>query len=90
MTRITKTFNLKMAGTSVINLEIEGSPDLVESFVNDALIGYSGAFGKAKEAFQEYIINGIKLKAHFMWRDEKGHFLSHEKVIEIMNGGKEK
>ena len=85
MKNIEKTFKLTMGGSAVIDLKVEGSKDLVNAFCNQALTDTFGAFYKTREVFQEYVVNGIKLKAQFIWRDEKGHFLSQEKIVEIMN-----
>lgn len=80
--QIKKTFKLKMAGQAIIDMEIEGSEELVNSFIKQTLIETFGAFYESRKVFQEYIMNGIKLKAQYVWRDEKGHFLSAKQMKE--------
>ena len=78
-----KQFTLKMEGKTVINMEISGSKDVVQSFNREMFIDSMGLFYKMKQELSDFYINGIKSKYQIIARDEKGHYVNPLKVQKI-------
>ena len=70
---ITKTLKITLANQEIINLEITGSKSLVDKIDID---GY-----EIKKELSGFILNGFKLKAHYIFKDEKGRFVKVDKVL---------
>lgn len=76
-----KTFQLKINGEVVFEIEASGNQSVVAAFDKEVLSGTFGIFYNMKESMAKLIINEVELKMSTVFRDKKGKFVDIKKIV---------